>query len=230
MASILVKLNGKTYNVVKRADNIEKKPIGFEETTITIGEIEVPAFKSEILDLTLVAIKDEDGNIKMAIYDNDEFSLYSELTSNNLTIYLLELKELKGYKKETIDINGNETEAYKFKTGSNFAIVYGKNVETGDESFYVYDEEEKTFQRYNDEQIKEFEKTLKNYQYITYAFGGALVLVFICFIISLIAGAKKRKKLKERQLEKTLALSKEEIKEEDNSLDEKSKKKKSSKK
>ena len=221
---IKVKLDGKDYTVVKRADNIEKKPIGFDETTLKIGEIEVPAFKSKKLGLTLVAVRDKDGKVRMAIYDNGKYSPYNELTSNNLTIYLLELKELKGFKKTSVDINGTKTDGYKFRSGSEFAIVYGKNVETGEENFYVYDTLEKTFQRYNEEQIKALNKQLKNYKYVTYAFGGCLILVFICFIISAISKSKRKKKLKQLELQKTKEISTEEIKEESKKVSKKNKK------
>ena len=214
---IEVKIGSKTYNVVKRADNIETKPKGFEETTITINEVEVPAFKSETLGLTLVGIKDEEGKVKLAIYNDGKYSLYEEMNSNNITIYLLDLKELKGFKKTTVEINGTEVEAYKLS--SDFVIVYGKNVETGDESFYVYDTKEKTFQRYNDEQIKKLEKQMKTYMYVIYAFGGTIILIFICFIISCIAKSKRKKRLdKIEDLEEKEAI--------EDFLDEKPKKKK----
>ena len=214
---IEVKIGSKTYNVVKRADNIETKPKGFEETTITINEVEVPAFKSETLGLTLVGIKDEEGKVKLAIYNDGKYSLYEEMNSNNITIYLLDLKELKGFKKTTVEINGTEVEAYKLS--NDFVIVYGKNVETGDESFYVYDTKEKTFQRYNDEQIKKLEKQMKTYMYVIYAFGGTIILIFICFIISCIAKSKRKKRLdKIEDLEEKEAI--------EDFLDEKPKKKK----
>ena len=221
---IKVKLDGIDYTVVKRADNIEKKPIGFDETTLKIGEIEVPAFKSKKLGLTLVAVKDKAGKVRLAIYDNGKYSPYNELTSNNLTIYLLELKELKGFKKTSVDINGIKTDGYKFRSGSEFVIVYGKNVETGEENFYVYDSLEKSFQRYNDEQVKAMEKQLKTYKYVVYAFGGSLILIFICFIISAISKSKRKKKLKQLELQKTKEISTEEIKEESKKVSKKNKK------
>ena len=190
---IEVKIGGTTYNVVKRADNIETKPKGFEETTITINEVEVPAFKSETLGLTLVGIKDEKGNVKLAIYNDGKYSLYEEINSNNITIYLLDLKELKGFEKTTVEINGTEVEAYKLS--NDFVIIYGKNVETGDESFYIYDIKEKTFQRYNDEKLNELKKQMKTYMYVIYAFGGTIILIFICFIISCIAKSKRKRRL-----------------------------------
>ena len=190
---IEVEFDGVKYNVVKRKDNLEPKT-GFEETTVNINDIEIPAFKNEVLGITLVGIKDEQGNLKYAIYDNGDYKLYEDFTSNNLTVYLLNLPGLEGYKKVKITINNVEVEAYKLSNSSDFAIIYGKNIETGEESFYVYDEKEGTLQRYNDEQIKELEKKVNNYKYTTYAFGGCLILVFICFILLIIIRKKKIRK------------------------------------
>lgn len=198
---IVVKINNKEFSVVKRSDKLEK-PTGFDETTVKIGDIEVPAFKSDILKITLVGIKDSDGNISLAIYNNGKYELYNEINSNQITIYLLDLpKNSNGFITKTIKINDKEVKVYKYKDNSKYSLVYGKNVETGQESYYMYDEVEKTFQRYNDEQIKDLENQIKNYLYVIYAFSGCLILIFISFIITKCAKKKARKKLKQRELD-----------------------------
>lgn len=198
---IVVKINNKEFSVVKRSDKLEK-PTGFDETTVKIGDIEVPAFKSDILKITLVGIKDSDGNITLAIYNNGKYELYNEINSNQITIYLLDLpKNSNGFITKTIKINEKEVKVYKYKDSSKYSLVYGKNVETGQESYYVYDEVEKTFQRYNDEQIKDLENQIKNYLYVIYAFSGCLILIFISFIITRCAKKKARKKHKQRELD-----------------------------
>ena len=197
---IVVKINNKDFSVVKRSDKLEK-PTGFDETTVKIGDIEVPAFKSDILKITLVGIKDSDGNISLAIYNNGKYELYDEINSNQITIYLLDLpNNSNGFITKTIKINDKEVKVYKYKDNSKYSLVYGKNVETGQESYYMYDEVEKTFQRYNDEQIKDLENQIKNYLYVIYAFSGCLILIFISFIITKCAKKKARKKLKQKEL------------------------------
>lgn len=194
-------IENKKYTIVKRSDKLEK-PTGFDETTVKIGDIEVPAFKSDILKITLVGIKDSDGNISLAIYNNGKYELYNEINSNQITIYLLDLpKNSNGFITKTIKINEKEVKVYKYKDNSKYSLVYGKNVETGQESYYMYDEVEKTFQRYNDEQIKDLENQIKNYLYVIYAFSGCLILIFISFIITKCAKKKARKKLKQRELD-----------------------------
>ncbi len=194
---INLELSGKKYTIVKRGDKLEA-PIGFEATTIKIDEMEIPAFKSNILNITLVGIYDEKGNILYAIYDNDKYELYNEISSNKITIYLLELPKNDKFITKSIKINDNEVKVYKYKDSSKYSLVYGKNVETGEEGYYMYDEKENTFQRYNEEQIKDLQNEIKNYLYVIYAFSGCLVLIFISFIISIFAKKKAKNKINKK--------------------------------
>jgi len=223
-------IDGKKYSVVKRKDNLEKKPTGFDETTVKIGEFDIPGFKSETLDLTLVGIKDEEGKISLAIYEDGKYKEYKELNSNQITLYLLDLPKNDDYTKTTIKINGKEVEVYKYNKNSKYSLVYGKNVENGKEDYYMYDEVEGTFQRYNEEQLEELNEQLNNYLYVIYAFSGCLGLIFLCFIISKCAKskAKKKAKLKEMNSEKDKEKENKEIIED--FLDEKKKSKSKSKK
>ena len=222
-------IDGKKYSVVKRQDNLEK-PTGFDETTVKIGEFDIPGFKSETLDLTLVGIKDEEGKISLAIYEDGKYKEYQELNSNQITLYLLDLPKNDDYTKTTIKINGKEVEVYKYNKNSKYSLVYGKNVETGKEDYYMYDEVEGTFQRYNEEQLEELNEQLTNYLYVIYAFSGCLGLIFLCFIISKCAKskAKKKAKLKEMNNEKDKEKENKEIIED--FLDEKKKSKSKTKK
>lgn len=188
-------IDGKKYSVVKRQDNLEK-PTGFDETTVKISEFDIPGFKSETLDITLVGIKDEEGKISLAIYEDGKYKEYKELNSNQITLYLLDLPKNNDYSKTTIKINGKEVEVYKYNKKSKYSLVYGKNVETGKEDYYMYDEVEGTFQRYNEEQLEELNEQLNNYLYVIYAFSGCLGLIFLCFIISKCAKSKAKKKAK----------------------------------
>lgn len=198
---IELQINGKDYTVVKRADNLEA-PKGFEATTITIGEVEVPAYKSELLSLTVVGIKDKDGKISYATYDDGKYELYMGVSSNSINLYIIPFKEeIKGFIKTTVEINGVEIDVYKLSEKSEFAIVRAKNVETGDEGLYVYDLIEKTFQRYDDEEILNLQIKLQNYSYIIIAFAGCLGLLFFCLIIYAISRRKAKRKLKRKKEE-----------------------------
>ena len=62
---INVKVDGKKYTVVRKKGQVENIPVGFTETTIKIGDQDVCAYQSEIAKILLVALKDNEGNIKL---------------------------------------------------------------------------------------------------------------------------------------------------------------------
>ncbi len=193
---INVSIGKSKYTIIKRAD-ILTKPSSYEETTITINGVEIPAFKSETTKFTLVGLKDENGKTFLAIYDEKKqsYSLYNEFTSNNIILYLTNFPEpFKNYTKGKTKINNVDVEIYKYKDNNRFVIVYGMNVETGKYDYYSYDTKEKTFQIYNDTEINDLKKEIKKYSYICIAFGSGLLFAFILIICLL--KKKKNKKAK----------------------------------
>ncbi len=191
---IKITINNKEYTIVKNNKNLEG-PSLYEATTIKIGDEEVPAFYNEKANLTLVGIKDSDGNISYAIYDEktNSYTKYHEYTSN-LTLYITKFEgEIKGYKKDSIDIDGEKVEVYRYKDNSRFVVVYAMNLENGKYDYYSYDTNNKTFQVFNREEIEDLNKLKDNYFYAMCVFGGGLVLAII-IVLCLIK--KKTRKIK----------------------------------
>jgi len=91
---IIVKVNNKEYNVVRKKEQLTI-PEFFTETTTTIDEIEVPALINEKLSYTLVGLKDNEGKIELYIYDkeNKSYSLYKEYKFKANTIYVLDKED-----------------------------------------------------------------------------------------------------------------------------------------
>ncbi len=208
---ISVKLGDMDFTIVKRKDVLEI-PTSYEEKTIEINGNEVPAFYSEITEFTLVGLKDESGKIVLAIYneENNEYTLYNELKSNSLTLYLIDFpNELKGYRKGTITLNEVEIPVYKLKEDSRFVICYGMNIETGKYDYYSYDTEEGTFQIWNQEEIDSLHQDIKTYFYVCVAFGIGLVFAFILILCLLKKNKKKNKKAEKK--DKKNKLEKEEL-------------------
>ena len=194
-------IENEEYTIVKRKDILEK-PSLYEETTIQIDGVEIPAFYSEITGFTLVGLKDSTGKINLAIYNENtnKYTIYNEFKSNTLTLYLTNFdKELKGYKKGVITINEIEVPIFRYKDDSRFVICYGMNIETGEYDFYSYDTKEKTFQTWNQEELSEIRKDLNMYMYISIAFGVGLISAFILIICLL---SKKNKKKKDQGSQK----------------------------
>lgn len=201
---INVTVNGKNYTVVKIKENLPAASL-YTETTININGFEIPAYKNDNTNLVLVGLKDEEGNISLYIYNKDknEYQEYNEIGVNKITIYpLTSNEEIKGYKKDTITINGVKVDGYYYTKDSDYVIIYGINVETGDKGFYMYDKKMQSLIKYNDEYIIDLNKKIELYSYIIIGFSG----VFILMIIIMIALAKKRsgKQKKQKLIEKEI--------------------------
>lgn len=201
---INVTVNGKNYTVVKIKENLPAASL-YTETTININGFEIPAYKNDNTNLVLVGLKDEEGNISLYIYniDKNEYQEYNEIGVNKITIYpLTSNEEIKGYKKDTITINGVKVDGYYYTKDSDYVIIYGINVETGDKGFYMYDKKMQSLIKYNDEYIIDLNKKIELYSYIIIGFSG----VFILMIIIMIALAKKKsgKKKNQKTIEKEI--------------------------
>lgn len=203
---INVKIDDKEYTVVRKKDGLTI-PTNYRETTIDLSGESVLAFYGEITKYNLVALKDENSNINLYIYNNDTYKLYKELNFNSINIYPYQIdddKILKGYSKDKMDINGMELEILTDNKG--YPIVYGMNLNTGEISYYTYDAKENTLQRYNNEVSKKLEKENKMYFYISIALGSFCIIELLIMIIILATRSNKNVKKIEETLEKTIKM------------------------
>ena len=193
---INVTVGDATYTVVKIKEFLPAVN-AYQETTVNISDFEIPAYTSELTGFTLVGLKDSEGNISLFIYDADTntYNPYTELQFNQLTIYVKETSEvLDGYEYGTIAINDIEVPAYYTSASSRFAIIYGINVETGEEGFFKYDKTDQSIQKYDDEMINDLLEKNKVYSYIIIGFSAILVVMFIVLIATLRKGRRKKNK------------------------------------
>lgn len=218
---INVAVNGKNYTVVKIKENLPAASL-YTETTININDFEIPAYKNDNTNLVLVGLKDEEGNISLFIYNKDknEYQEYNEIGVNKITIYpLTSNEEIKGYKKDTITINGVKVDGYYYTKDSDYVIIYGINVETGDKGFYMYDKKMQSLIKYNDEYIIDLNKKIELYSYIIIGFSGVFILMIIIMIV--LAKKKSGKKKKQKPIEKEIPKKEEESKLDKNTIIEK---------
>lgn len=201
---ITATIDNKKYTLVKRASTLTC-PNTYEETKVTIDGIEVPAFKSSITDFILVGMKDEQGNIGLFLYDenNNKFSKYTEIKTTGLVIYPKEPKIIPtGYKKVTISINDQEVTAYTYNDNKEFYLIYGINIENNKEDFYEYDKTNNTMSRYNGKIIEELTTRNENYMMIILILGVETILLLMILLITFIRNKKRRKRLMQKRLEK----------------------------
>ena len=180
-------------------------PNAYQETTVNINDFEIPAYTSELTGFTLVGLKDSSGNIDLYIYNEEDntYEIYNELKLSNLTIYPINTdKVLEGYKSGTITINDTPVKSFYVSDDSRFAIIYGINVETGEEGFFKYDKNDQTAIKYDDEMINVLNEKINLYTYIIFGFIGLFVLMFIILICALKGKKKHKNKNKEKLADK----------------------------
>ena len=193
---INVKVENSKYTVVRNIKNVTA-PNGYEETKIKIKGEEVPAFKNKTTGYTLVLLKDDKGNQNFYIYKDKKYILYKEYTFNKIILYPMELKKVpKGYKKTKITFNDDKIIAYKKNKKSNYALIYGINVETGKKHIYMYDKEEDTLQIYNDELNDVSDEKIEQYKMLIAGLSGLSVLLFLILIIVIMKNHKHNKEQK----------------------------------
>lgn len=187
---IIVNMNKQDYSVVKQEQAMPTVSSYYSATKIEYkyvvdGEekiFEVPAYYSEVTKFTLLGLKDKKGNVNLYIYDEDskKFTLYNEYNFGNIVLYKLDApkdKILKDMIKTKANLNQNELDAYQFDKESEYYLLYGINVNTGNEGWFMYDSKENTLQRYDIDDISSLID--KNNKYIIVV----LLLSLICFFM-----------------------------------------------
>lgn len=219
---VKVKVDGKTYTIVRKKGQVENIPVGFTETTIKIGDQDVCAYQSEIAKILLVALKDNEGNIKLFIYDKNKnsFTSFMEAKGGEVNLLILNNEKIKtplDFVKTSFKINDLKIEGYKYRydKNDNYYLVYAKNLETGDEGFYLYDKKNSTFSRYYKElsDIKDMHT-----KYVFYV-AAALALIFVLIIIFKLLGKFKSNDKKIEKYQRKIDKLKCNIKNEDSNYD-----------
>jgi hypothetical protein len=208
LTPIVIELKETKFNVVRKSNLIKKPNDNYKETTIKINNIDVPAFVNENTNTTLVGLKDDDGNISLYTYKDDNYELYKEYKFNALIITITDSKDIpKGYTKTTIKLGEDEIEAYKPEDDDNYFLFTAQNISTGKTNIYQYDKNEETIQIYHDNstsKINELENTNKTYGFIIIGLGIFLIITYIVILISSINNKNKIKKYEKVLKEKLL--------------------------
>ena len=198
---IEVTVGDKKYTVVKIKENLPIASL-YNEYSIKINEFDIPAYKNDYTGLVLVGLKDTDGNISLFIYDdeNNSYKEYSELKSSQITIYPLKPEEnVEGYKKGNVKIQDIDVEGFYLNEDSDFFVIYGVNVETGDKGFYMYDKKMQTLIKYNDELSSLLSEKIKLYTYIIIGFISLSVVMLIIIIVLVCKKGMKKKRGKDKE-------------------------------
>lgn len=192
---ISVKVNDSNYTLIKNAKNLIK-PDTFENTTITINKVEIPAFYNKTLNITLVGVKDNAGKTILAIYDKEKntYEPYQEIKSNQMILLIKKIPDQKenGIPSK-VKIEDQTYECLKYQEDSEFSIVYATNIVTGKSDYYIYDSKEQSFIRYNEEQTRSLKLELEKYKNLIIYFAGGFLLAILIIMILLIRRPKKKR-------------------------------------
>ena len=206
---IEVDMDGQKYTVVRKKSLITP-PENYTETSVTINEEEVPAYYSEITKYTLISLKDSEGKQQFYVYNNGTYKLYKELKFNQVKICLLDMPSIPElYEKGVFVYNDENINAYKTSPNSSYSLIYGMNVETGIENYYIYDSNENTIQIYNTEEVNVLNQKI---EYMIYIIIGLLGFSFVLLIVSLILVFKKSSKKEKTKKDKKSKIEDDEIK------------------
>lgn len=192
---IIVKIDGKKYKILRKIDGIDM-PDGYEKKSIKIKNKDVEVYYSSKTKYTLVALTN-DNVTSLFIYKNNKYTRYSELTNSSLRL-LVQKPNNKDipykYKKCTFNIDNNIVDGYELSSDSRFKLVYALNLDTNEKSFYLYDLDEKTFQRFYDEQVLIYIELVKKFKVGIVILGGlfAVLLMTIVCLFSVNHKTKKR--------------------------------------
>lgn len=173
---INIKINKNKYTVVKKKELIGIKE-GYTESEVEINSFKIPALYNEVTKITLVGIKDENGNISLVSYDSKtgEYSIYNEFKFDIMNLYIHPAKENE-YESFKVKINGIETIGYKLENIDDYCLIYATNTSTGYEGYYLYDMKENSVQRYDTRMLDTITETKDKY------FSVVLVLSCVCFL------------------------------------------------
>lgn len=189
---IKVTINNKAYTLVKNISALDI-PESYKAVKIKIDNEEIGALYSNITKYTLVGLKDSDENISLYIYDNKTYTPYEEIIFKKISFLPLETEEkLKGYESYNETIDNIDIKCYKSSSDSDYCIVYGMNLNTGEKGWYSYNKKENTIQKYNDSEDNQNDEKMKNTKLLIYILSGTTLLFGITTITLAVKKSKKR--------------------------------------
>lgn len=152
--AIPVRFNGHDYTFIRKSNNLPSVSGYYSVTKTIYNDIEVPAYYSEITNLTLVGLKDNKGKSYLYIYDPNThaFNEYNEINLGNIAVYVKRPSKsnmIEDLKETVLKLDSKEYLAYQLKLNSNYYLIYGTNANTNNTGWFMYDAEENTLQRYN---------------------------------------------------------------------------------
>lgn len=198
-APINVKIGNKSYTVIRKENDLPEVDL-FEKCKVEIGDDEVAGYYNDKLNIYLIGLKDDKGNVSLYVYDTkkENYIEYKWITVGGVTLYLKDASsKLDNFKRYSTMIKNTKLDIYRLNKKDKIGLVYGTNVVTGNTGWYVYDKEEETLARYYDREVELYRNKISNYKnYLMLFMGCVSGIIIVMVIISLVKGKKNTRKIK----------------------------------
>lgn len=200
---IEVTIDKKKYTIIRKEGILEEVD-NYEKSTVKIGEEDVLCYRNKVTNTLLVGIKDSEGNASYYIYNekDNSYTKYNGIHIGNIYLSILDMPRDKipsGYTKKLFEYENNKITGYVSDVSSSFYLIYGQNELTGKKNIYVYDKEEASLSRYNDDVLKVYKDKADSYFLYFLITLGVLAICSITFAIILIRGKGNKYKIKHKK-------------------------------
>lgn len=197
--------NGTKLGFVRSLDGVDKPGKSFEETTLKIDGKDVSAWKSNLMNKTIVYLQNDETKEKnYYLYNTETNTVESKIQpmailGNNVFVVDIpeNLQKREGMTFTKVTIDKYELDGWKFndKAFENYALIYVMN-EKGEMVYYQYESTENTLQLYSeaasitqeayDAYKTDMDNKVKTYTWIMYGLGaGCVVLLAGCIVLAL---------------------------------------------
>lgn len=201
--------NGVKFGVSAHNGKGGKLSKAFDETKIKVDGIEIPAWKNNALNITLVYLQSE-GTEGYYIYDETKqevVSVYEPMAVLGQNIVRIDvpenLQKREGMNFTKVKVDGKEFTGWTFddKNLENYALIYVMN-DAGKYVYYQYEKTQNTLQLYSGsaplsqeafvKYKEDMEKKLDNSQMWNVIFGIAAGIFAVGMIVSIVMASKRK--------------------------------------
>ena len=201
--------NGVKFGVSAHNGKGGKLSKAFDETKIKVDGIEIPAWKNNALNITLVYLQRE-GTEGYYIYDETKqevVSVYEPMAVLGQNIVRIDvpenLQKREGMNFTKVKVDGKEFTGWTFddKNLENYALIYVMN-DAGKYVYYQYEKTQNTLQLYSGsaplsqeafvKYKEDMEKKLDNSQMWNVIFGIAAGIFAVGMIVSIVMASKRK--------------------------------------
>lgn len=200
---IEVTIDKKKYTIIRKEGVLEEID-NYEKSTVKIGNEDVLCYKNKVTKSVLVGIKDSDGKASYYVYNekDNSYTKYNGIHIGNIYLSILDMPKDKipsGYTKKVFEYENEKLTGYVSNASSSFYLIYGQNEITGKNGVYVFDKEEASLSRYNDDLAVVYKNKADSYFLCFLITLGVLAIFSITFAIILIKGKNNKHKIKHKK-------------------------------